>query len=377
MSFTVDYSFLDKCINHNLCFAAYSLPYEPSFKIVLQKDKFPKELTSFSALDEQKGFVMFPFDHQSNIKRFIIRADFLLCENESNHTAFEFVNNSRYEITADPSIPYSSSKSEYLRQFKKLKNIIEVGEIQKLVLSRVINKSLDGEISCISLFKLLNSEYPGSFNYLLYTPFSGIWMGATPEQLLRIDSKNAITVALAGTQANKNIPLNQYVWGIKEIHEQKFVLDFVEKTISDFISKSTIKKSTENVQAADSIHLKTSFSFKAEAIKNQLGSFLKKLHPTPAVCGLPKSEALQIIRELESHQREYYTGFLGTLNLDNHTDLFVNLRCLKWLENTLSLFVGGGITSDSVSADEWNETNLKARTLTRLINKLKQFNEAK
>ncbi len=371
MNYSIDYSFLDKCVQHNLCFAAYSLPNEQSFKVVLQKDKSPQELTSFSALNNQKGFVMFPFDHQSITESFIIQPDFILSENEQNQSSYEFVSNTRYDLIPDKSIPYSATKSEYAHQFKELKKNIAAGHIEKIVLSRMINESASKDISCSALFKLLNLEYPPSFNYLIYTPFSGIWMGATPEQLLRTDNQSATTVALAGTQVNRNIPLDQYKWDTKEIHEQKFVLNFVEKTICDFIGNNAIEKSTENIQAADSIHLKTTFKFNADTIKKQLGSFLEKLHPTPAVCGLPKAEALQIIREIESHQREYYTGFLGTLNLDNRTNLFVNLRCLKWLEKTLSLFVGGGITTDSISANEWNETNLKARTLTRLINKLK------
>jgi len=94
---------------------------------------------------------------------------------------------------------------------------------------------------------------------------------------------------------------------------------------------------------------------------------VEALHPTPAVAGQPKEDAIRFIKELEPHDREYYTGFLGPINKDREIDLFVNLRCAKITPTSLSLYVGGGITLDSDPADEWDETRWKAESLLKIL----------
>ncbi|MEA3463441.1 MAG: chorismate-binding protein, partial [Bacteroidota bacterium] len=90
-------------------------------------------------------------------------------------------------------------------------------------------------------------------------------------------------------------------------------------------------------------------------------------HPTPAVAGQPKEDAICFIKQLEPHDRDYYTGFLGPLQHRGATDLFVNLRCMKITPSFISLYVGGGITLESDPAEEWNETRLKAQSLLKIM----------
>ena len=91
------------------------------------------------------------------------------------------------------------------------------------------------------------------------------------------------------------------------------------------------------------------------------------MHPTPAVAGQPKEEAIQFIKELEPHDRDYYTGFMGPVKGEEGIDLFVNLRCIKNMPGYLSFYVGGGITLESDPAEEWNETRLKAKSLLKVL----------
>jgi isochorismate synthase len=102
-------------------------------------------------------------------------------------------------------------------------------------------------------------------------------------------------------------------------------------------------------------------------INGRLWELVEALHPTPAVAGQPKDEAIRYIKELEPHDREYYTGFLGPVTKDREMDLFVNLRCMKVTPEFLALYVGGGITLDSDPADEWEETRLKAESLLQIL----------
>ena len=117
------------------------------------------------------------------------------------------------------------------------------------------------------------------------------------------------------------------------------------------------------------MHLRTkvSGSLKHSASLKEL---IGVLHPTPAVCGLPREASRSFILKNEVYERRFYTGFLGELNVQYEksstpkTVLFVNLRCMKINDNySASLFIGGGITEDSNAEKEWEETISKSKTM--------------
>ncbi|HLV50467.1 MAG TPA: chorismate-binding protein, partial [Flavobacterium sp.] len=91
-------------------------------------------------------------------------------------------------------------------------------------------------------------------------------------------------------------------------------------------------------------------------------NLIQNLHPTPAVCGLPKKEAFDFIWENEGYNREFYTGFIG-IEKENMKDYFVNLRCAQIFQNQIQIYVGGGITAESNPEKEWEETELKSGTI--------------
>ena len=113
-------------------------------------------------------------------------------------------------------------------------------------------------------------------------------------------------------------------------------------------------------------HLKTDFHFSLPD-SNKLGNLLNLLHPTPAVCGLPKEEAYRFIQDNEKYDRRYYSGFIGTLNPSGKTDLYVNLRCMNISSEQLTLYAGGGLLASSELNDEWLETEKKLQTMRRII----------
>jgi isochorismate synthase len=176
------------------------------------------------------------------------------------------------------------------------------------------------------------------------------------------------TVSLAGTQMATSAEIESYKWASKEIEEQEIVTDFVEKTLHSLGVIDYSKIGPMNYQAANLIHLKTAFEFKQNHLQNKLGDFLKGLHPTPSVGGLPKVETLNFILKNEKHNRSYYTGFLGPLNINKKTNIFVNLRCLQLFEKQFVLYSGAGITASSVAENEWTETDNKMMTLMNVMN---------
>ena len=173
----------------------------------------------------------------------------------------------------------------------------------------------------------------------------------------------------------------------KEIEEQNIVTNFIIENLQPLTSNLKVEK-VETTKAGSLLHLKTNISGTIDFKTLNLKQMLQTLHPTPAVCGFPKQSAKQFILENENYNREFYTGFLGELNLKEKTfrnsnrhniendayatlktvsNLFVNLRCMQLKSNEAILYVGGGITKDSKPEDEWKETVNKTQTIKSVL----------
>ena len=90
------------------------------------------------------------------------------------------------------------------------------------------------------------------------------------------------------------------------------------------------------------------------------------MHPTPAVGGVPTKKAIQFIKEKETHNRAFYTGFFGPIS-NEEFQLFVNLRCAQWKPDAVLLYAGAGITALSDPALEWEETQKKVKILAKVL----------
>ena len=221
--------------------------------------------------------------------------------------------------------------------------------------------------------------------YYWFHPETGIWLGATPETLLNVERDKFKTMSLAGTQSFQGT--SNVNWGEKEIEEQQIVTDSILENLKDKVSGAIHKSEPYTTRAGNLLHLQTDIQGMLNT-KSRLKNLLLALHPTPAVCGLPKEKAKKFILENENYDREFYSGFLGELNMKKEikrnsnprnqenqayasilkqTSLFVNLRCMKLEAGKASLFIGGGITKDSNAADEWQETVNKSQTIKAVL----------
>lgn len=304
-------------------------------------------------------------------------------------------------------------KDQHVRLVEKVLEVLRTGELKKVVLSRREEIELE-EIDPIALYQDLLKSYPGAYVYCWYHPAVGLWLGATPETLLKVHGTIFETMALAGTRKFEgDLDVN---WGEKEKQEQRYVTDSIVENLQNCGITSLTTSDTYTVRAGNLLHLKTdirgtlqsqnrvdtlqdvsSSSSKKEPKndnransnpKNSLEKIILALHPTPAVCGLPKEKARRFILKEEGYNREYYTGFLGELNksqvtqrsrnrrnvenlayraVKKETSLFVNLRCMKIEGHKAVLFIGGGITKDSVPEDEWQETVNKSQTMKKVL----------
>ena len=258
--------------------------------------------------------------------------------------------------------PDDHERKRYLDRIARALVEIKEGRLEKVVLSRKIEFS--SAARSFSIFQEILALYPKAFCYLWYHPKVGVWSGASPETFVNICDSVLTTMALAGTQMSNNH--SPPVWGSKEVEEQAVVTSYILEALSDKVRNLNTSKSV-SVRAGNLWHLKTTISGVLDGIS--LKTIIEALHPTPAVCGIPVKEAKIFLSQNENYNREYYTGFLGELNLGEkkQTQLFVNLRCLQIQGNTAILYIGGGITSGSVPEDEWQETLDKTGIMARAL----------
>ncbi len=362
---------ISRLLSKALPFAVYRFPKEQSPVYVLQT--CPARTFSLSRLEEQKGFVVAPFETYKTQKAYLIEPDFVARNTKEKEKLSTILSS-----LPDKDLRYAKTenmvvvKTTYLQQLQYLVQRMKDGEVQKAVLSRVLEKPLLQYFDFEVFFEMFQQSYPRAFVYLFYLPGKGLWAGATPETLLSRNGNFYETMALAGTQKCHGNRKTIH-WDKKEKEEQAFVSRFVEEQIRHLHIKNFERYPEETIFAGDLAHICTRFAIPVAALEEKTGQLVSLLHPTPAVCGLPKEKAWQIIAETETHTRRFYTGFLGPWQMENHSHLFVNLRCAEFMEKKMNLYVGGGLTADSNPENEWQETEDKADTILSVVEKLRNF----
>ena len=351
-------SLLDKISSHyssKLPFVVYRKPNLEEVTAFFMQDTALHYVVNF----EEKGFVFAPFNSDEKAilfpeERALIVSEELLSESNVMKDFFSKANN--------------SSKEKHIQIVEKALKKIKSSNLQKVVLSREELCDI-GTFDLVEIYKKLLATYSNAFVYVWFHPEVGLWLGATPETLLNLEGTTFKTMSLAGTQVF--IENETAIWKSKELEEQQLVTSFIEHQLQNIATNLEIDK-TETVKAGNLLHLRTKVSGALKDNSN-IKELIRALHPTPAVCGLPREVARNFIFKNEGYDRSFYTGFLGELNLESKgvykkcSALFVNLRCMKVLKNKVAIFVGGGITKDSNPSKEWEETASKAKTMKRVL----------
>ena len=376
-------------------FAIYRLPYQKECTLMIQHEGEPLKLKSYTELNGKRGFVMAPFAVSPDQPILLIEADEvrkgeILRSVECgvwSEICFESMNSQEQKtVSQDYShstlhTPHSSnlsSRQRYHIDFSNFHSNLLNGEFQKIVLSRCVQEPRKEEQQPMTLFQKACELYPRMFISLVYTPQSGMWLMATPEILLEGGGNDWHTIALAGTMklegeslsfdsppVKGEARLSDIAWTTKNIQEQRYVATYLMECLEHFSSQIT-EEGPYTARAANLVHLRSDFNFVLEDTR-RIGELIRALHPTPAVCGLPKQQTFDFIRRNESQSRRYYSGFSGPFNPEVDTHLFVSLRCMQILDDCYCLYAGGGLLRDSVEDQEWEETEAKLETMRSLL----------
>lgn len=352
------------CFEKNVPFVSYRYPGRIAIHTRIQLSGKIIFTETIDDVIKKEGFVFAPFHRRTDFPVVFFESEVVFTDDNIPDTIIPTLEKMSVMYHATKEVdPVITEKNVYLEQADKFIKSLNF-DFEKAILSRILTKDFE-KFSPIDFFFKLSKKYKSAFCYLANIPGTGKWIGASPETLIQLDEKIAYLVSLAGTQANSG---NEEVfWHQKEKEEQLIVTKYLESLLLHFGADQYEIGSPKTIVAGNLLHLSTKICFRKDKIEDKICDFINELHPSPAVCGLPKNEALDLILKTENHNREYYAGYLGTLNVNQHTDLFVNLRCMKILKDKLVLYVGGGLTRQSIPEKEWRETQMKAETLLSLL----------
>lgn len=320
---------------------------QQSFLLFRQPNSSEVELWLDEEKNDENQFVFHRFDDSEHIIFSTDKVERISINELVNIESFSLEQSSKKEAI---------SYENYLELISKTVEELNTTSTEKIVISRI--KEIENEgVNLIKTFKNLHQNYPKAFVYIWFTKENGLWIGASPELLLEEENLTVKTVSLAGT-----LPKEEE-WTSKEIHEQQVVTDYIVSNLQD--AKSISVNGPHTVDAGFFNHLKSYISAEVDDYE-QVNKILNRLHPTPAVCGMPKQEAKNFILANEGYDRKYYAGYFG-FKMPEKSLYFVNLRCAQIFSDVVKLYVGGGIMPDSNSEKEWQETELKSKTIGNLL----------
>ena len=351
-------------------FVLYRYPYERGkYTLMRQTKGNPLVLKSFDELDGKSGFVFAPFYINDSHPLLLLQPNVVERHRVSANVGFHENDFQPRDIDVERRI--------YESVFSCFHDKLACGDFSKIVLSRCSLETAKGLIDLKELFMRACVLYPRMFIALVSMPQCGTWLMATPEILLESKEGRWHTMALAGTMevdecsdtdellAYRKKDKDIHEWSGKNTREQKYVSDYIKGCLEHLAVNIDIT-GPYTLRAGLVKHLSTDFMFDLTN-GNDVGKLVKLLHPTPAVCGMPKGDTYRFIRAQEGYDREYYSGFGGPLCCDEGTHLYVTLRCVSIVGCRYKLFAGGGLLAESKKEDEWLETEAKMETMRRCL----------
>ena len=261
-------------------------------------------------------------------------------------------------------------KTTTLRMIAGLDEITK-HNIEKIVLARRMQLVLKSNFSISSFLSKLQTKYPECITFA-YKENDSIFFGSTPEKLFTLDGNKIETEALAGSIArganlNEDLVLESNLLNNqKDINEHNNVLSFLLSNLEDFSEKISYNPKPQIKKLQNIQHLQTPIKAMLKEGVDIL-ELLRKLHPTPAVCGLPQKKAWELIEDLEYFDRGLYAGVVGWFNEKRKCEFSVGIRSAILKNNMLTAYAGCGIVEGSDPISEYHETELKFKPILSLL----------
>jgi isochorismate synthase len=268
---------------------------------------------------------------------------------------------------AAPASRRDGDPKSFERYVEQLVERIRRGELQKVVAAREVQLTFSGPLDPVATVVGLREQAPECLRFLFRTG-DAAFLGATPERLLHKRGRALETEALAGSiDARAESPERQLQASAKDLEEHALVVSAITSALAPVCESPKLPARPDVRRLKHLLHLCTPIRALLNGDAHVL-ELLERLHPTPAVGGVPTRAALECIRETESFDRGWYAGSIGWFNALGDGDFNVALRSGLVRSERAWLYAGAGIVRESRAALEYAETTWK---LTAMLSSLR------
>jgi anthranilate synthase component 1 len=278
---------------------------------------------------------------------------------------------SESRIRYTQTIQSNFSKSAFGAAVLKAKEYIKKGDIIQVVLSRALKTKLHAE--AFDVYRGLRSINPSPYMFYLNCGAFRL-VGSSPEVHVRCEARKAMLRPIAGTRprgsdAKEDQRLEKELLADpKERAEHLMLVDLGRNDLGRVCEYKSVQVPEFMVIERYS-HVMHIVSLVEGLLKKGKTVFdlLRATFPAGTVSGAPKVRAMEIIDELESQKRGFYAGVVGYFSFSGNLDSCIAIRTVLVKDGYAMVQAGGGIVADSVPANEFRETENKARALFKAI----------
>ena len=253
----------------------------------------------------------------------------------------------------------------YRSAVEQAMNLVNQGDLQKLVLAVRQDLSLDRAIDPLELLAPLRKHQSGSCRFLWQRAAGSALIGASPERLLTVRQNQLRSDALAGTTP-WGAGASELLQSVKDRHEHDLVVDTITAVLRRAGLNPRRPRHPRLARHGQLVHLHTPIT--AHLQGEQPLAIAAALHPTPAVAGLPRKEAMGWLRSLEPFERGHYAAPIGWIDSAGDADLRVAIRSGTLRGSHLELTAGAGLVRGSTVERELQEVTLKLGVLQQQLN---------
>jgi menaquinone-specific isochorismate synthase len=237
---------------------------------------------------------------------------------------------------------------------------LRAGRLDKVVLARALDVRAQAVLDPRAIAGRLAVRFPSCYTYLC----DGL-VGASPELLVRRIGRHVESLVLAGTVRRGATPgedeqlERMLATSVKDGYEHRLARDSVRSVLREIAVEVDEEAEPHLLRLANVTHLATALTAWLPSPAPSALALASRLHPTAAVGGTPREEALELIRALEAAPRERYAAPVGWMDADGDGEFALALRCAQLDGTTARLWSGAGIVADSEPAAETAETTAK------------------
>ena len=255
-------------------------------------------------------------------------------------------------------------QSNYLAAVERALELVRQEELQKLVLAVRQQLQLPQPLDPLALLGRLRRHQGGSCRFLWQRQNEDVLFGASPERLLTVRQGQLRSDALAGTTSAGDGAPDLLLSG-KDRLEHGLVVDTISKVLGESGLLARRPRHPRLARHGHLVHLHTPITATLGGLHPL--ALAERLHPTPAVAGLPRRQAMGWLRSLEPFERGHYAAPIGWIDSEGDTDLRVAIRSGHLRGSQLDLTAGAGLVKGSNPQRELEEVGLKLDVLRQQL----------